>query len=65
VRKLQGPSHQHMMSLCILFGGTALLGMDLLLRLFDIHTFSIGNISAILGGVFFLTLLFGSRRVYA
>lgn len=62
VRKLQGPCHQHMITLCIFFGGIALLGMDLLLRLFDIHTFSIGNVSAILGGLFFLTLLFGSRR---
>lgn len=62
VRKLQGANNIHLIPLCILFGAIAMIGMDLLLRIFAIHAFSIGNISAILGGLFFLVLLFGVRK---
>lgn len=58
VRRIQGPSHQQLIPLCIIVGGTTLATMDILLRAFKIHAFSIGNISAILGGFFFLILLF-------
>jgi iron complex transport system permease protein len=47
---------------CIVGGALALLYMDLLLKIGDIHYLSIGNISAILGGGFFLLLLLGRKR---
>ena len=65
IRYIQGSNHHHFIPLCILIGGTAFAGMDLLLRLFEIHALSIGNISAILGGIFFLCLLRGSRKLYS
>lgn len=61
VRRLQGPNSRKLIPLCILAGSIALTAMDLLLRTFSIHAFSIGNVSAILGGIFFMLLLFGAR----
>lgn len=62
VRRLQGPENSSLVPLCILAGSMSLASMDLLLRFFSIHAFSIGNISAILGGIFFLFLLLGQKR---
>jgi iron complex transport system permease protein len=62
VRRLQGPNSRQLIPLCIISGSIALAAMDLLLRMFSIHSFSIGNVSAILGGLFFMILLFGSRQ---
>ncbi len=57
VRRLQGPSSQGVIPLCMLLGSVSFAGMDLLLRVLKIHNLSIGNISAILGGIAFLVLL--------
>jgi len=66
LRRLQGPCHLKLIPHCILGGSVTLCLMDLILRINAVHAFSIGNISAILGGIFFLILLFGSReRAYA
>lgn len=66
-RQIQGPDNRRLIPLCMVGGATALLGLDLVLRIFSIHMFSIGNVSAILGGIFFLILLFKSQgmRRYA
>lgn len=65
LRQAQGPNHVQLIPLCILGGAAFLALMDNLLRLFSIHALSIGNVSAILGGLFFLILLVGSKRAYA
>jgi iron complex transport system permease protein len=65
VRYIQGPSNHYLIPLCILVGSTSFAAMDLILRMLEIHALSIGNISAILGGLFFLILLRNSRRLYA
>lgn len=64
VRSVQGPASHHLIPLCILIGGASFAAMDLLLRLLEIHTLSIGNVSAILGGIFFLLLIRTSQRFY-
>lgn len=65
-RKLIGPLNSDLVPVNIIGGAFSLLAMDMLLRFFHIQSFSIGNISAILGGIFFLFLLFGNRsRSYA
>lgn len=58
VRKLRGSNNNVLIPLSALAGGTALLGLDVLLRLLDIRSFTIGSVSATLGGLFFLILLF-------
>lgn len=62
VRHIQGPSNQRLIPLCMIAGSTSLAALDLCLRIFHIRALSIGNISAILGALFFLILLFGDRR---
>jgi iron complex transport system permease protein len=62
LRRLQGPNHRLLIPLCILAGAAVLTLMDALLRLFDIHSLSIGNVAALLGGFFFLGLLFRSQQ---
>lgn len=62
VRKAVGPDNRQLIPLCMITGSTTLVAMDLALRLSGIHALSIGNISAILGGLFFLVLLFGLRQ---
>jgi iron complex transport system permease protein len=62
VRKLFGSDFMTLLPLCIYVGGLALLTMDLTLRLLDIQALSIGNISAILGGFFFLVILVSTRK---
>jgi iron complex transport system permease protein len=58
VRKIVGPNHQRLIPLCICFGALVLTWMDLFLRIFHLYMFSIGNLSAIIGGIVFLGLLF-------
>jgi iron complex transport system permease protein len=65
IRYVQGPSNHHLIPLCILVGSSAFAAMDLLLRMFEIHFLSIGTISAILGGIFFLVILRNSHLLYA
>lgn len=65
VRYVQGPSNYYLIPLCILVGATAFSAMDLLLRMLEIHALSIGNVSAILGGIFFLVLMRNSHRLYS
>jgi iron complex transport system permease protein len=60
-RKLFGSNFNTLLPVCISLGALTLLYMDILLRLFDIHALSIGNISAILGGFFFLLILIFNR----
>lgn len=62
VRKLAGSDFTIVLPNTLTMGAVALLAMDLLLRSFDVYALSIGNISAILGGFFFLLILIGSRR---
>lgn len=62
VRHIQGPGNRNLIPLCMLIGSTTFCAMDLLLRLSHIRSLSIGNISAILGGVFFLYLIRSSRH---
>lgn len=64
LRRLQGPDHRHLILLCTIGGAATLLSLDLLLRFFKIYSISIGNLSAILGGLFFLVLLFKSQNSY-
>lgn len=65
VRYIQGPANHQLIPLCILIGSTSFAAIDLLLRIFKIHSLSIGNVAAILGGVFFLILISNSRRLFA
>ncbi len=61
LRRLSGPSNKQLIPLCMLGGSACLTSLDFLLRFFSIHAFSIGNVSAVLGGIFFLMLLFKNR----
>lgn len=64
IRRFAGPDNCRLIPLAILAGSAVLTAIDACLRFFALHAFSIGNISAIIGGLFFLCLLFGSRREY-
>lgn len=57
VRRIQGNRHDRRIPLCILVGSLTLMSMDMTLRYFQMRAFSIGNISAVLGGLFFLLLI--------
>jgi iron complex transport system permease protein len=61
IRRLQGYDTTHLIPLCMLGGAIALASTDIILRFFQIHFLSIGNVSAIIGGIFFLSLLLGKR----
>jgi iron complex transport system permease protein len=65
VRFIQGPSNHQLITLCMVAGALTFAVMDLLLRVFEVHALSIGNISAILGGIFFIILLRGSQTAQA
>lgn len=62
IRRFTGPDNCRLIPLSIVAGSAVLTAIDVGLRFFALHTFSIGNISAIIGGLFFLCLLFGSKR---
>lgn len=65
MRRLAGPNAKKLIPLCLLGGSAALAAMDITLRIFSIQAFSIGNVSAILGAIFFVILLFGKRQSVA
>ncbi|MDP1880705.1 MAG: iron ABC transporter permease [Parachlamydiaceae bacterium] len=58
IRRLFGCNHFIMIPFCIIGGAGVFILMDLILRVFDLHNISIGNLSAVIGGLFFLYLLF-------
>ncbi|GAB4232879.1 MAG: iron ABC transporter permease [Chlamydiales bacterium] len=57
VRKFIGFDHRRVILYCIFAGSLVMAGMDLLIRLCSITLFTMGNISSLIGGLFFLTLL--------
>jgi iron complex transport system permease protein len=62
VRRLQGPDHLFLIPLCLIAGAAILTFIDFSLRFFELHDVSIGNLSAIIGGLFFLFLLFRPQK---
>lgn len=62
IRRFVGPDNCRLIPLSMLAGSAALTAIDFCLRLFSLHSFSIGNISAIIGGIFFLCLLYGNQK---
>jgi len=62
VRRLQGPDHLILIPLCMVAGAAVLTFFDVCLRFFEWHDVSIGNLSAIIGGSFFLFLLFRPHK---
>lgn len=61
VRYMQGPANHRLIPLCILVGCITFASIDLILRILEIHALSIGTVSAILGGIFFLILMRSSQ----
>lgn len=61
LRRLVGPDNTRLIPFSILGGSALLTTLDAILRVFSIHALSIGNISGIMGGLFFLCLLYGNR----
>lgn len=57
-RQIVGPDHKILLPFSAIWGGISLAGIDITLRILGIHSLSLGTISAILGGLFFLFLLF-------
>jgi iron complex transport system permease protein len=62
IRQLQGPNHVTLIPSCLVGGSAILATLDCFLRYFSLHHISIGNLSAIIGGIFFLCLLFKPQR---
>lgn len=62
VRRLQGPDHFFLVPLSLVAGAAILTLLDFSLRFFGLHEISIGNLSAIIGGLFFLFLLFRPQQ---
>lgn len=62
IRRLQGPDHLTLIPACMAGGAAALTILDFSLRFFDWYNVSIGNLSAIIGGFFFLFLLLKPHR---
>jgi iron complex transport system permease protein len=62
VRRLQGFDHLYLIPLCMVAGAAILTLLDCALRFFKLHDVSIGNLSAIIGGLFFLFLLFRPQK---
>lgn len=61
-RKITGPNNRILLPICAINGACCLTGMDLFLRFFQITSFSIGHLSSLFGGSFFLYLLCKDRR---
>jgi iron complex transport system permease protein len=57
VRWIQGRYSKTFLSKCFLLGCFTLPFLDLLLRVFGVTQFTIGNLSSLVGGIFFLLLL--------
>lgn len=64
IRRFTGPDNRSLIPLSVLAGSAVLTSIDVVLRFFSLHAFSIGNISAIIGGLFFLCLLFSNRKQF-
>ena len=63
IRRIQGADHLTLIPLSIVGGAAVLTLLDCTLRFFNLYDVSIGNLSAIIGAVFFLFLLYtGSTR---
>ena len=62
MRRLQGPHHVTLIPLCLVGGAAMLTLLDVGLRLLTLQHLSIGNLSAIIGGAFFLFLLFQPQK---
>lgn len=62
LRNLCRADHRILIPYCIFFGGATLLLFDLFLRAFFIQSLSISTISAIVGGIFFTSLLWRENR---
>ena len=62
VRRLQGSDHLPLIPSCLIGGAAILTCLDCSLRFFSLHDISIGNLSAIIGGIFFLFLLFRPQK---
>lgn len=58
VRRIQGSDHLVLIPMCMITGALGLSFLDFFLRVFSFHDISIGSLSAVLGGLFFLFLLF-------
>lgn len=65
IRRIQGPDHLSLIPSCMMGGAATLAAFDLFLRVFAFYSISIGNFSAIIGGLFFLFLLFQRQRAPA
>lgn len=61
VRSLIGCAHPFFLQFTALGGGILLITLDSGLRYFEVYSFTVGNIAALLGGLFFLYLLFVKR----
>ncbi len=66
-RTLNGPSHETLIPLCCLGGGALLPTLDVAMRLLHLQFLTIGNISGVIGGLFFFALLARTqkKRAYA
>ncbi len=62
IRLFIGPDNRRLIPVSILAGGAALVALDMILRYFSLYYLSIGNISGVIGGIFFLALLFEQRK---
>lgn len=62
IRRIAGPDNRRLIPLSMVAGSAVLTAIDVSLHYFELHTFSIGNISSIIGGLFFLCLVFGNKK---
>lgn len=62
VRKICGADCRKVIPSCILGGSVLMAVMDLSIRFLSLHLISIGNISAVLGGFFFLFLILTGKK---
>lgn len=62
VRSLIGSDYRRVIPYCLVGGALILAGLDISLRLLEIRSLSVGTISAMIGGLFFLLLLFRSQK---
>jgi iron complex transport system permease protein len=65
VRQIQGPNNLVLIPHCIYWGAVSMIGVDWLMRYLHIQSLSIGQISAFLGGLFFLFLVIQPKGHYA
>lgn len=65
LRSWQGSNNTQLIPSCCLMGAAVLSCLDLSLRVLNIHSITIGSVSALFGGVFFMILLFKRKECYA